>query len=151
MIHIAHRGNISGKNEQRENTPSYIDKAITLGYDVEIDVWYTDGKLLLGHDHGQWVIDEDFLFDRFDKLWCHAKNIAALTVLSQMSRQDLKLHYFWHESDTVTLTNKGVIWASPGKQPINNSIAVLPELHRDLVLSDCLGICSDDFKTVRRK
>jgi len=47
---ISHRGNISGVYTDLENTEGYIQKAIDLGYEVEIDVWYKDFKLYLGHD-----------------------------------------------------------------------------------------------------
>ena len=40
------------------------------------------------------------------------------------------------------MTSKGYIWAYPGKQPIKESIAVLPELYKDNI-SKCIGICSD--------
>ena len=45
MILIAHRGNINGPSLAMENTCVYIDSAIKLGYDVEIDVWYNSSKL----------------------------------------------------------------------------------------------------------
>jgi hypothetical protein len=35
-----------------------------------------------------------------------------------------------------------VIWAYPGKQPIERSIAVMPEIFNDNV-STCIGVCSD--------
>ena len=57
MILISHRGNISGENPEKENHPEYIDKAISLGYDVEIDVWDDSGKIVLGHDVPQYEID----------------------------------------------------------------------------------------------
>ena len=47
MILISHRGNTNGKFESYENEPMYIDKAISDGFDVEIDVWMTDGQLFL--------------------------------------------------------------------------------------------------------
>jgi hypothetical protein len=50
MIYISHRGNVDGKKPHLENKPEYIDEAISLGYDVEIDVWCIDGGLMLGHD-----------------------------------------------------------------------------------------------------
>ena len=52
------------------------------------------------------------------------------------------INFFWHENDTITLTSKKNIWAFPGKQPIQRSIAVLPEIHNDDV-SNCIGVCSD--------
>ena len=50
QILISHRGNIDGRNVEYENNPNYIEAAINLGYDVEIDVWFIDGKFMLGHD-----------------------------------------------------------------------------------------------------
>ena len=37
---IAHRGNVYGPESDKENSPDYIDKSISMGYDVEIDVRY---------------------------------------------------------------------------------------------------------------
>ena len=71
---IAHRGNIDGIHEKYENHPDYIDDAIAEGYDVEIDVWDIDGTLYLGHDKPEYKIDQNYLLDRKDVLWCHAKN-----------------------------------------------------------------------------
>jgi hypothetical protein len=50
MILISHRGNINGKIVEKENHPDYIDEAINLDYDVEIDIWMIEGILMLGHD-----------------------------------------------------------------------------------------------------
>jgi hypothetical protein len=137
MILISHRGNINGRVVNMENTPEYIDNAIRLNYDVEIDIWYIDGKIYLGHDEPQYEINYDWLNNRLNKLWIHCKNVESLCWI-----KNTNLHYFWHESDTVTLTSKNYIWAFPGKQPINNSISVMPEINNDDI-SKCIGICSD--------
>jgi len=50
MIKISHRGNINGRIEEAENRPDYIEDTLRLGYDVEVDVWFLDGKFYLGHD-----------------------------------------------------------------------------------------------------
>jgi len=50
MILISHRGNIDGKQEGKENKPSYIAEAINRGFDCEVDIWFTDGKFVLGYD-----------------------------------------------------------------------------------------------------
>lgn len=143
MILISHRGNINGKNTERENQPEYIDETLELGYDVEVDVWYEDGKLYLGHDLPQYEIQLEWLWKRHSKLWIHCKNLKAIEFFNNQISNSL--HYFWHEEDEVTLTSKGYIWAYPGNQPIKGSIAVLPELNHD-DLSDCYGICSDFIK-----
>ena len=139
MILIAHRGNTNGPFESFENEPSYIDKSITNGYDVEIDAWYIDNQLYLGHDNPQYKIDFRWMRDRLSKLWIHCKNIEAVIFFSEC---EYDFNYFWHENDTITLTSTKKIWAFPGKQPIKNSIAVMPELFKDDI-SKCLGICSD--------
>ena len=41
---LAHRGNIDGKQPERENSPSYILEAIDSGYSVEVDVWLADNE-----------------------------------------------------------------------------------------------------------
>jgi hypothetical protein len=138
MILISHRGNTEGPNPSQENNPKYIDLALHLNYDVEIDLWIKDGKLFLGHDNPQYEIDFHWIGFRKDKLWLHCKNIEAVEFCYSQS----KLNYFWHDTDTLTITSKGFLWAYPGKQPIKESIAVLPELYKDDV-SSCIGICSD--------
>lgn len=137
MILISHRGNINGKNPKRENSKEYIDEAIALGYDVEIDVWFKDGKLYLGHDEPQYQIKVGWLKKRRKSLWVHCKNIEALVELL-----DTKINFFYHVKEEMVLTSRKNIWAFPGKQPIKNSIAVLPERNKD-DLSECIGICSD--------
>ena len=47
---ISHRGNINGRIRELENLPDYIDAAINLGYDVEVDLWLEGEKFYLGHD-----------------------------------------------------------------------------------------------------
>ena len=60
MILISHRGNITGRFEHYENEPTYLDKAIKEGYDVEIEVWFKDNILWLGHDKPEYCMD--FIF-----------------------------------------------------------------------------------------
>ena len=135
MILISHRGNLNGKDVDNENNPLYIDRALGKGYDVEIDVWYENGKWYLGHDKPQYEIELDYL--RNKKLWCHAKNIEALNLML-----DDDIHCFWHQEDDVTLTSCGFIWTYPGKKLTEKSICVLPEKNNEIP-KKCLGICSD--------
>jgi hypothetical protein len=147
MILISHRGNTNGKFESWENEPTYIDKAISEGYNVEVDVWCKDNTLWLGHDKPDYVVDFRWFRDRLSKLWVHCKNIEAVLYFKECG---YNINFFWHENDTVTLTSKGYIWAYPGKQPIKNSIAVMPEINNDKTI-DCLGICSDYIERYQNK
>ena len=139
MILISHRGNINGRFESYENEPNYIDLAISKGYDVEVDVWHKDDLLWLGHDNPQYNVDFRWFCDRIYKLWIHCKNFESVFFFKECGYE---FNYFWHQEDDITLTSLNHIWAYPGKQPIKNSISVMPELNNDDI-SKCLGICSD--------
>jgi hypothetical protein len=139
MILISHRGNIDGKILEKENHPNYIDATLGSGYDVEVDVWYIDGKIMLGHDNPQYEVNLRWFTDRINKLWIHCKNMESLIYFRDCGYD---INYFWHQTDDVIITSKDFLWAHPGKQPINNSIAVLPELFNDDI-KECIGVCSD--------
>ena len=141
MKFIAHRGNTAGPDESRENKPDYIDNAISLGFDVEVDVWLVEDYLCLGHDGPETLIDRTFLETRKDKLWCHAKNLEALEWLVQNH-----FHCFFHDKDAYVITSHQIIWAYPGETITNNTICVMPERvknYSDQDLRMSLGICSD--------
>jgi hypothetical protein len=144
MILISHRGNINGKIPEKENNPEYIDKAISLDYEVEIDVWCIEGILLLGHDEPQYGVTQQWLNKRSQSLWIHCKTVEAMEWFNSIEG----FNYFWHEEDTVTLTSKGFIWAYPGKQPIKRSIAVMPEINNDDIIQ-CIGVCSDFIRNYK--
>jgi len=104
---ISHRGNIVGPNTLRENTPSYIDTAISLGYEVEVDVNYIDGKFYLGHDTPNYKITEKWMELRKDKIWFHCKNLGAASRLGELNKGFM---YFCHTSDSFVLTSTNHIW-----------------------------------------
>ena len=134
MILISHRGNIDGRNPIYENSDKYCQTAIDKGFNVEIDVWYTD-TWWTGHDRPGYRVDTDFLKKK--EVWCHAKNIEALKRLL-----DLRAHCFFHQNDNVTLTSEGYLWTNPTHQLTEKSICVLPELQA-INIENCAGICSD--------
>ena len=136
MRYIAHRGNLEGPNAELENLPAYVELALEV-CDAEVDLWVVNNKFYLGHDKPVYAINPEWLDKHIHKLWIHCKNIEAVEKLFEKD-----FNFFWHENDTVVLTNHGFMWAYPGKQPIKNSIAVMPERHNDDV-SNCYGICTD--------
>ena len=139
MKKIAHRGNISGKQIELENKPSYIESAISQKYDVEIDVWLFNDKFMLGHDEPQYEISFSFFEKHQDKLWIHCKNLHALFALNKINY----LNVFFHDKDDATLTSHGFIWTYPNKPLMPNSVCVLPELGIEGDIHKCHGICSD--------
>lgn len=143
---ISHRGNIYGPDALKENSPDYIDRAIDLCYDVEVDVRYKDCKFYLGHDQSQYYVSMSWLVKRKDNLWIHCKDLKSLEVFSNTPVQ---FNYFWHQEDDYTLTSKNYIWTYPGKPYIDRSIIVMPEWNIELEnfyeikKYNCYGICSD--------
>jgi hypothetical protein len=158
MILIAHRGNTSGKNRPRENSPDQIDRAIHLGFHVEIDVWAKEGEpgqLWLGHDEPTYSIDFEFIDRRMNYLWIHCKNVMAMV---QIEKYLHAARYFFHQGDDYALTSHRDIWCYPTRLPWGTkSIVVLPEgwMEKEKVLSYCeqykvAGICSDFVASFRK-
>jgi len=134
VILIAHRGNTDGPKPALENTPGYIMAAIAGGFDVEVDVWYDNGRFMLGHDEPKYEMNPYLLNHR--NLWRHAKNIQAFTRLAHNG-----LRCFWHEDDSYTMTSDGYIWAYPDK-PLRGS-GILVVVGTEFPRVDCDGFCSD--------
>lgn len=105
---ISHRGNLDGRKPECENNPTYIQQALDLGFDVEVDVWYVDGQFFLGHDAPTYLVDPWWFHGK--SLWCHAKNKEAL---EEMIVAD-GITCFWHETDRMALTSNGFPWMYPG-------------------------------------
>jgi hypothetical protein len=141
---IAHRGNIVGPDPINENSLSYIDQAISKGYDVEIDIRYDsiENTFYLGHDEPQYEVSLYWLCKRMEKLWIHCKNIDSLYYFASKTSG---YNYFWHQEDDYTLTSKNYIWTYPKKNCTPKSIIVMEKSveSKDLSKLNCFGICSD--------
>jgi hypothetical protein len=147
MILISHRGNINGPIPEAENRPDYILNTLKMGYDVEIDVWFENGKFMLGHDKPQYEFPFELLDKNYPKLWVHCKNMDALSVLNNLDPSGNKVNYFMHESDLGVLTSKGYIWST---NLFNRGILVMPELFDKQPIESTLGICSDYIQNYKK-
>lgn len=136
MLIISHRGNLDGPNPVTENNPHQVMKAIYQGFDVEVDLWWKDNGLFLGHDEPKYKIDYWFLVNKH--LWIHCKNIEAVTYLSS----DDYLHLFYHEGK-VAYTSKAFLITAPGEMTGFKSVACLPESVPDWNIKDAYAICTD--------
>ena len=141
MKFISHRANLQGPSDF-ENSPASIDRAISLGFDVEIDLRVIAGEFFLGHDSPDYRIDQHFLEERGNHLWIHCKNLGALSAMRKT-----QLHYFWHQEDDYTLTSHSILWVYPGKEFTHQSVVVMPERNMEIgeILQniDSFAICSD--------
>ena len=133
---IAHRGNLVGPFPDLENRPNYLEQAILQGFDVEVDVWYINGELFLGHDEPTHPIYKEFL--QRPEVWAHAKNFEALDFMLNNA-----IHCFWHENDARTLTSQGYVWTYPGKETISKSVIVELGYQLQLENINIYGVCGD--------
>ena len=135
---ISHRGNINGPRPEKENEPAYIQGAIALGYDVEIDVWNIGGNWFLGHDEPTYSIDIEFLRD--ERLLCHATNLPALHLMIN----EEEIHCFWHQEDHYTITSENYILSYPGYSTSGkDTICMKAEYHDLNTIKNCYAVCSD--------
>jgi hypothetical protein len=138
---ISHRGNIVGPEREFENSPGFIERAIKKGYDVEVDVWYVDGRYWLGHDKPTYEMGSYWLYH--PKLWRHAKNLDALRRMLEN-----RVHCFWHQNDDRTLTSQGYVWTYPGKETDERSVIVIPGPVTES-LPKVWAVCSDYVELIK--
>lgn len=140
---ISHRGNITGPILDKENRPSYIDCAIGLGYEVEVDIRYIDDIFYLGHDTADYVISENWIKSRKTNIWFHCKNLQAATALSEMNDQ---IMFFCHSNDPYVMTSNNYIWVHDLTLPLNTR-CIIPLLDEKSIMSyngDTVhGVCTD--------
>jgi|7_EtaG_2_1085326.scaffolds.fasta_scaffold107075_2 hypothetical protein len=113
MIKIAHRGNTKGKTD-RENSPTYIQESLQLGFDVEVDAWYVEesDSYFLGHDAPQFQVDLDFLMA--EGLWVHCKHLKCFQSLLKVP----EINCFMHDEEswkngTPAVTSHQYLWSYP--------------------------------------
>lgn len=149
MIYIAHRGNTDGPKPEQENSPEYIDKALSEGFYAEIDVRKGNmlGQFIMGHDYGEHKLPIEWFEARRGNLFIHAKDLETYTYFTR----EKDWNVFWHQNDDYTLTSAGMIWAYPGSPLNEKTICVMPEtvVYSRVDLSQCYGICSDFVKNYR--
>jgi hypothetical protein len=150
---IAHRALLEGPDAALENHPDQIARALSEGFDAEIDAWYLNGRWMLGHSTPDYETNWDLISQ--PGLWIHCKNIPAFFAL----RDDNGEHnYFWHDGDALVLTSKGNVWTYYGAPETRSpySICVMPEATRlwdeieeMLRTEDWHGYCTDWSRKLR--
>lgn len=140
---ISHRGNLRGVNPEKENRPSYIDCAIQLGFDVEIDIRYFNNDFWLGHDNPDYKVDLNWLEKRKNKLWIHCKDLKSATELIKTS---INFNIFCHSSDMFVLTSSNHLWVHNLNDTIDKN-CIIPLLSLDDLKNNThlnpYGICTD--------
>lgn len=140
---ISHRGNINGSVPEKENRPSYIDCAIQLGFDVEVDLRSINGEFWIGHDNPQYRIELPWMKLRKDKIWFHCKNQESSIRLLELNE---KFKFFCHNQDNFVLTSTDHIWVHDLSGKINNK-CIIPLLSindiKSYKINNVFGVCTD--------
>ena len=146
---ISHRGNIKGPVLDKENRPSYIDCAIQLGYEVEVDLRFENGEFWLGHDKSQYKIEKNWAYLRKENIWFHCKDIYSCLELTKTGEN---FKYFCHHNDNYVVTSTGKIWVHDLSKTIDdNCIIPLISLEdiRKYKNSIPYGICTDYVNEIK--
>jgi len=146
---ISHRGNINGPIHEKENRPSYIDSAIQLGYDVEIDLRIIDNDFWLGHDEPQYKIELTWMRLRKDNLWFHCKDINSALILAKLD-EDFK--YFCHSQEPYVCTSHKYLWIHDLTGKINDK-CIIPLLSKEDIEkynnTEPYAICTDFVNLIK--
>jgi hypothetical protein len=138
MIIIAHRGNLDGSNPKQENEPFYIDTAINKNFVCEVDVWYINGELFLGHDKPQYIVDSQWITERKNNIIIHQKNIECCLCPALVAS-----NRFTHNTDDYAMTSFNVGWTVRKELLNENTIWVINNKKEYLKNLNLLGICTD--------
>tara|TARA_B110001452_G_scaffold232567_1_gene209936 strand:+ start:175 stop:639 length:465 start_codon:yes stop_codon:yes gene_type:complete len=141
---ISHRGNISGPIPAQENSPSFIDRALSLGLDVEIDLRRVNNNFFLGHDNPDFEVSMDWLDQRKKNLWIHTKNISAFEKLLEINNNFI---FFYYTSEPIVLVSNGKIWSHQLEKISNPENCIAPLITKSSLLenkeTNWHGVCTD--------
>lgn len=146
--HVCHRGNLVGPVRKLENNFGILIQREIQGHEVEVDVWYHENTLWLGHDKPEYKITLEWLANS-NRRWIHAKDGKTFEyLLLEKGKRALDIHVFYHTKEDYALTNKGVIICYPGKTLLEGSCCMMPEqaYYTDAEKQKCFVICSDTMR-----
>ena len=146
---ISHRGNIKGPIPNKENRPSYIDSAIKLGYEVEVDIRYINGEFYLGHDTPDYKVSPTWIIMRSENLWFHCKDLESAKEFSNIDN----IKYFCHSSDSFVLTSTKHIWVHDLNLNLDKT-CIIPLLDEESINNydnkTVYAICTDHINLLKK-
>lgn len=148
--HICHRGNLDGALKQFENNFGILIQRAIQGYRVEVDVWYHEHHLWLGHDKPEYKVTLEWLTSCKKRL-IHAKDgVTFEYLLAEAGKRALDIHVFYHTEEDYVLTNKGLVICYPGKPLLEGSLCMMPERanYKQQDLQKVFSICTDSRNAV---
>lgn len=143
---IAHRGNLTGPDPEKENTWAAVRKCARLDIDAEIDFWVKDNRLCMGHDENNLEQVSLYQFRELKiNIYAHCKNLDALQFLGQNTPGNMIP--FSHDVDDFVALRNGEIWAHPNYlKNIKDKTMVIAMTWGEPVKEELLGfagVCTD--------
>jgi hypothetical protein len=143
-IVIANRGNISGRDPDRENHPAYVQAALKAGWHVCVDVFFQHGTFFLPHapvgNRNYSPLPPAFFSNQ--RVWSRALEPTALDALC-----NINAHCFMFNAEP-TLTSAQFIWTPYPGFLTDRSIAVMSDSSADFLTwldsAEPAGLCSDE-------
>ena len=151
--HICHRGILNTSAKELENNFGVLIQREIQGLAVEVDVWYAEKSLWLGHDKPEYRITLEWLAASRRRL-IHAKDGATFAyLLEEAGKRALDLHVFYHTDEDYVLTNKGLVICYPGQPLLPGSLCMMPERasYSPEQLVNAYAICSDLYSSAEKK
>jgi hypothetical protein len=137
MLLIANRGNLFGRNLERENSPDYLNEAINQGYHVMVDAWWVEGCFWFGKNrptHKPIGGGIDWLTHAVNSVWIRAKSAETF-----VRAHDLGLNVFWQQSDMYAYSTWGHLLGFYGAEQAGEQfVHVIPAA--EIVTVDSLEI-----------
>jgi HAD superfamily hydrolase (TIGR01509 family) len=146
---ISRRGNLEGANPEKENTPAYVQHALNLSFDVQVDVWSgKDGGWYLGNDGPKHKVDLTFLQSK--GLWLRCGDVQTFQLVTSLIT--VKAFVGQPDSKSMLLTTSGHCWTgTAGQELVETSIlayGVAPDEVYELE-EKVFGLCQDDVLVLR--
>ena len=138
-IIIAHLGNISGRQPDKENQLKYLQAALAAGYHICVEVVFRNGAFLLPSTNGLQYAPPAFFSKQ--RIWSRCQDADTLDALCNVGA-----HAFIATTSALTLTSHQFIWTLPTRELAPRSIAVYPELAGAdwLEQYEPAGLCSNE-------
>lgn len=145
--YISNRGNLTGMNSYKENSPDYIQIAIDSGFDCVVDVSYMEGVVYFGTANHLYIVDLEFIAKNNEKLWLRCANPQTLQYFFSLNNQIKCIMFLLNEQ----LTSNQTLWLSSYNdiQSYNQIIIVMPEWSNWKTYSNALGVCSNYIEYIR--
>jgi len=138
---IAHRGLLSGPDNNSENSMTTITEWCRQGRASEIDIWWHREAFWIGHDEPREPVSAVFL--RSEYLWIHAKNPEGFYHLQKLSNErGWGLRIFYHTDEDYVLTTTGDTIIYPGLPDTEGWTYMMPETAH-VIPTVAAKICSD--------